>query len=240
MNYMLTKELIEQSAQERVRPLKEAGLDTNTLLVAEIYRSLQGESTYAGLPCVFIRTVACHLRCSYCDTAHAFKGGQKISLSDLIKQIAQLDTELIELTGGEPLLQKASAPLMQQLCDLNYTVLLESSGSLSISHLDRRIKVILDIKTPGSGQQHKNCWNNLDIIWPGCEIKFVICDRGDYEFAKTICEKHQLFSKVPVLLSPEANNMSPSELAELITADRLPFRLQLQLHKILWGEKTGV
>lgn len=237
---MLSKELRDQSSQERISPLKLSGADANNLLISEIYRSLQGESTYAGLPCTFIRTTACHLRCHYCDTAHAFKGGQLMSIELLLQRIKELNTPLVELTGGEPLLQKGAAQLLFELCEKNYTVLLETSGAINIQHLDRRVKVILDIKTPGSGENLRNCWSNLDILWPGCEVKFVICDEQDYQFAKQICEKYNLFAKVPVLLSAEAKNMDKTKLAELILKDQLPFRLQVQLHKILWGEKAGV
>jgi len=237
---MLTKELIEQTAFERVRPLKEAKLSKDDLLISEIYRSLQGESTYAGLPCVFIRTTACHLRCTYCDTASAFSGGQAFSVAELIERIEAFNTPLVELTGGEPLLQKGSIELMTQLCDKGFTVLIETSGALSIKNIDRRVKVILDIKTPGSKQHRRNCWANLALLWPGCEIKFVICDNADYQFAKEICQKYDLFSRVPVLLSAEASGMDRAQLAEWILADHLPFRQQIQLHKVLWGDKPGV
>lgn len=237
---MLSKELREQSGEERIRPLKDAQLGPDQLLISEIYRSLQGESSYAGLPCVFIRTTACHLRCNYCDTAQAFKGGSAMSIADIITQVEKLQTPLVELTGGEPLLQKASTGLLKQLCEQNFTVLLETSGAISIEDLDRRVKVILDIKTPGSGQESRNCWSNLNILWPGCEIKFVICNYEDYLFAKKICAQYSLFDRVQVLLSPEATGMKPSDLAAWILADQLPFKFQIQLHKILWGNRPGV
>lgn len=237
---MLSKEHINQSAAERIAPLKLAGVGPDTLLVSEVYRSLQGESSYAGVPCVFVRTTGCHLRCRYCDTAHAFSQGTVFSSAELLEKIRGFNTQLIEFTGGEPLLQLAVASLMKRLCDEGYTVLIETSGAVSIAHLDQRVKAIIDVKTPGSGEANRNCWANLKLLWPGCEVKFVICNREDYEFAKDVCEQYQLYSKTTVLFSPEAEQMDKTQLAEWILEDSLSVRFQVQLHKILWGNKHGV
>ncbi len=223
----------------RTMPLKNMR-DKSALLVHEIFLSIQGESSFAGLPCVFVRTTACHLRCSYCDTEHAFYAGSEMTLEEITDKVKNFGIPLVEITGGEPLLQKSTFTLMQTLCDLGFMVLLETSGGVSIDKVDRRVHVILDVKTPGSGEHERNVWSNFELIWPGCEIKFVICDREDYLFAKNILQKFDLAMRCHVLFSHEAKTMNATKLAEWIIEDRLPVRFQTQLHKFLWGDKTGV
>lgn len=235
---MLSQDLINQSSLVRMMPIKNKK-DKKSLLVHEIYASLQGESSYMGIPCVFIRTTGCHLRCSYCDTAHAFFDGKEMSIDDVINEVLSYDISLVELTGGEPLLQKSSFELLHKLADKKLTVLLETSGGVSIKDVDPRVKVILDVKTPDSGQVHKNIWHNLDILWPGCEVKFVISSDKDYEFAKEICHKYDLYHKTHVLFSAAYNTIKHQKLADYILKDKLPVALQVQLHKILWGEEKG-
>lgn len=234
----LPPHIIAQSASERIAPLK--GIkDENSLLVHEIYASIQGESTYAGVPCVFIRLTGCHLRCTYCDTEHAFEQGSLRTLNQIIDEVTAMQIPLVELTGGEPLLQKNALKLMRQLCDLGHKVLLETSGATSIEKVDPRVKVIMDVKTPGSGESARNLEKNVPLLWSGCELKFVICDRRDYEWAKEWISQHDIPSHIPLLFSPEAEKQSPQELVEWIMADKLPVRFQLQMHKVLWGQEQG-
>ncbi|MEM7495211.1 MAG: radical SAM protein [Myxococcota bacterium] len=229
----------------RIQPLrrliKQTGeLDRDRLLIHEIYASIQGESTHAGKPCVFVRTAVCHLRCRYCDTPQAFTGGTILSVREVMQRVQSFGISLVEITGGEPLLQPAVPRLMTRLCDRGMRVLLETSGAVGIDRVDRRVCIIVDVKTPGSSEVERNRWRNLDVLWPGCEVKFVICDAADYVFAKRVLEQHRLHERVPVLFSPEAGGMSGARLAEWIVRDRLPVRLQLQLHKVLWGDRPGV
>lgn len=235
----LTQSEIRTTPSERVAPLKVIQ-NEQSLLVHEIFLSLQGESTYAGLPCVFIRTTGCHLRCGYCDTAHAFYKGSHISVEDVITRVKTYKTNLVELTGGEPLLQKNTPQLLTRLCDEGLEVLLETSGAVGLDKVDRRVKVILDVKTPASGEQARNVWKNFKLIWPGCEIKFVICDRNDFEFAVSTIAKYQLVNRFPIHLSPAYETLKYATLAEWIIESRLPVRLNLQLHKIIWGDIPGV
>lgn len=230
--------LLDKSIKERLYPLKNKQ-SKNTLLVHEIYASLQGESSYMGYPCVFVRTTACHLRCDYCDTRHAFYDGKEYSLNEIVTKIESYNIPLVELTGGEPLLQKQTFELLTILADKGYTVLIETSGGVSIKNVDRRVKVILDVKTPDSNEIKSNVWDNLDIIWPGCEVKFVLCSLQDYDFAKEICSKYDLYKKVPILLSPVVDRLDPKVLADAIMKDKIQARMQLQLHRILWGEEKG-
>jgi 7-carboxy-7-deazaguanine synthase len=204
------------------------------LLIHEIYRSLQGESTFSGLPCVFIRLTACHLRCVYCDTPHAFTEGQLFGLGEVLSRALELGDRLVEITGGEPLLQPEVYPLMSQLVDAGRTVLLETSGAIDISGVDRRVRVILDIKTPGSGEVEANIWSNLDRLKPIDEVKFVICDRADFDWACGAVQANRLADRSPVLFSAAFGQVDPTALAEWILNSRLPVRLQLQQHKILW------
>ena len=244
-----------------------------TLIVNEIYLSLQGESTFAGLPCIFIRLTGCDLRCSYCDTAYAFTAGKKMPLAEILKIVHELakpfsDSKskpqnvklpLVELTGGEPLLQKHSLPLMQQLCDAGFTVLLETSGAHDISKIDPRVRRIVDLKCPSSGEAERNLFSNLAHLQTTDEIKFVIGTPEDYAWAKTQIATHDLAAKCPLLfswvhpLAPEQQNpvlkkipaghtpILRRELAEKIIADALPVRFQIQQHKIIWPpDQRGV
>lgn len=243
------------------------------LVINEIYLSVQGESTYAGLPCVFVRLTACNLRCSYCDTAYAFKEGEKKTIEDVLAEIdrlakpyekAGLDPEsqklpLVELTGGEPLLQRGSIELMRKLCDRGFTVLLETSGSLDISQVDKRVRRIMDLKCPSSGESNRNRWANLDHLQPTDEIKFVIGTHEDYAWARETIISRKLGQVCPLLfswvhpLNPEQQDKSLKpvpdgqtpitrlEVVENILKDALPVRFQLQMHKIIWApEERGV
>jgi 7-carboxy-7-deazaguanine synthase len=220
----------------RLKPLEAKPL--GSLLVHEIYRSLQGESTFAGVPCIFIRLTACHLRCVYCDTAHAFTQGSVLSVDDIFAETLALGDDLVELTGGEPLLQPEVHPLMTRLLDSGKTVLLETSGAVDTSPVDPRVRIILDIKTPGSGEADHNVWSNLARLKPIDEVKLVICDRLDFDWSLQVIQAHRLLERCPVLLSAAAGSVSATELAGWILESRLPLRLQLQQHKILWGAET--
>ncbi len=222
----------EVTHAHRLQPLE--GKPEGTLLIHEIYRSLQGESTFAGLPCVFIRLTACHLRCGYCDTPHAFAQGEILELDDVVARALELGDRLVEITGGEPLLQPEVYPLMTRLADLGKTVLLETSGAIDTGLVDRRVRIILDVKTPGSGEVEANVWQNLGRLKPIDEVKFVICDRADFEWSIGVIRTHSLPAVCPVLLSAVFGRVNPTELAEWILESRLPVRLQLQQHKILW------
>ncbi len=216
----------------RVRSL--AGLSTGELLIHEIYRSIQGEGTFAGLPCVFIRLTACHLRCTYCDTAHAFHSGTKQTCDDVFREAIALGDELVEITGGEPLLQPEVLPLISQLADAGRTVLVETSGAVDISPVDPRARVILDVKTPGSGEVLANHWPNLGILKATDEVKFVVCDRADFDWSIECIRKHTLIGRCPILIAPVFGRVDGPELTGWILESRLPLRLQLQLHKLLW------
>lgn len=217
---------------QRLRPLR--GKPAGSLMVHEIYRSLQGESTFAGLPCVFIRLTACNLRCVYCDTAHAFTQGSLLTLDEVLEQALAFGDSLVELTGGEPLLQPEALPLMTRLADAGRTVLLETSGSIDISLVDRRVHVILDLKTPGSGEVDANDWANIPLLKPTDEVKFVLCDRADFDWAVAQTRRHRLTERCPVLFSASFGKIQPADLAAWILDTDLPIRLQLQMHKILW------
>jgi 7-carboxy-7-deazaguanine synthase len=216
----------------RLKPL--VGKPVGTLVIHEIYRSLQGESTFAGLPCVFVRLTACHLRCGYCDTPHAFGQGEVLTLDDVVERALALGDRLVEITGGEPLLQPEVFPLMTRLADAGRTVLLETSGALDIGPVDLRVHVILDLKTPGSGEVEANLWSNLDRLKTTDEVKFVLCDRADFAWAVEQVNTYSLTDRCPVLFSPAFGQVHPTELATWILESRLPVRLQLQQHKILW------
>jgi 7-carboxy-7-deazaguanine synthase len=209
-----------------------------SLVVHEIYRSLQGESTFVGLPCVFIRLTACHLRCGYCDTPHAFHEGELLSMDEVLARALAHGDSLVEVTGGEPLLQAETLPLMSRLCDAGRTVLLETSGSLDISPVDPRVRIILDLKTPGSSEVEANLWANLDRLKPTDEVKFVICDRNDFDWVVSTVRAHNLTDCCPVLVSPSFGQVDPHELASWVLDSNLPLRLQIQLHKLVWGPET--
>jgi 7-carboxy-7-deazaguanine synthase len=221
-----------QVPTHRLRPLE--GKPVGTLVVHEIYRSLQGESTFAGLPCVFVRLTACHLRCGYCDTPHAFQQGETLPLDAVLAQALALEDQLVEITGGEPLLQDEVFSLMTRLADAGRTVLLETSGALDITPVDPRVHIILDLKTPGSGEVESNLLANLARLKPSDELKFVVCDRPDFDWAVAQIRTHQLIGRCPIHISAAFGQVSPTELAAWILESRLPIRLQLQQHKVLW------
>lgn len=209
------------------------------LKVYEIFHSLQGESSRVGLPTVFVRLSGCPLRCGYCDTAYAFQGGEMRSEDQILDQVAQYGTRYVTVTGGEPLAQKNCIGLLKTLCDAGYDVSLETGGAMDISAVDPRVSVILDIKSPGSGESARNRWQNLEKLKPSDEVKFVLCDRADYDWAREVLGKHGVAEKCPVLFSPVYGSLNPTDLAEWVLQDKLPVRVQVQLHKILWGETPG-
>lgn len=235
---MLSQDLRAQSSEERLMPLKNK-IQQDSLLVHEIYSSIQGESSYMGIPCVFVRTTGCHLRCSYCDTEHAFFKGQELDLDEVVNRVKSFGLPLVEVTGGEPLLQPKTFELFDRLIDLGHTVLTETSGAVSIARVNKKVKVILDIKTPSSLESHRNVYSNLNILWPGCEVKFVISTHEDYLFAKKVCEDHDLYERTHVLFSPVVALLDPKKLVEWILKDSLKVRFQLQLHRVLYGEEPG-
>jgi 7-carboxy-7-deazaguanine synthase len=210
-----------------------------TLRVTEIFHSLQGETSRTGLPTVFIRLTGCPLRCGYCDTAYAFQGGESLALDEILCRVAGHDARYVTLTGGEPLAQKHALLLLQRLADAGYSVSLETSGALDVAAVDPRVSKILDLKTPGSGECGRNRWSNLQHLTPHDEIKFVLCDEQDYLWARGELRTRRLDRLCPVLLSPVHGKLEPRRLAEWILRDRLPVRLQVQLHKLLWGEQPG-
>ncbi len=211
-----------------------------SLRVYEIFHSIQGESSRIGLPTVFVRLTGCPLRCGYCDTEYAFHGGSTQSFDEILAQVAAHQAQYVCVTGGEPLAQKPCLELLTMLCDAGYSVSIETSGAMDISQVDKRVSVIMDIKTPGSGEVSKNLWSNIAHLQSKDEVKFVLCSREDYEWAKKTLSEHKLTEKCTLLFSPVYQQVNPTELAEWILADRLPVRMQVQLHKVLWGEKAGV
>jgi 7-carboxy-7-deazaguanine synthase len=214
-------------------------LADESLRISEIFFSLQGETRRVGLPTVFVRLTGCPLRCTYCDTSYAFTGGQTMSLQSILQQVAQYSPRYITVTGGEPLSQKNSLLLMQALCDEGYEVSLETGGMLDVSGVDERVCKVVDLKTPASGEMAKNLLSNLEHLNPQDEIKFVLCGEADYQWAKQMLTEHRLAQRCEVLFSPAQGQLAPKELAEWILRDRLPVRLQVQLHKILWGNEAG-
>lgn len=206
------------------------------LTVNEIFHSIQGESTHAGRPCVFVRLTACDLRCSWCDTPYAFTEGRKMTVDDVVAQVRARDCPLVEITGGEPLLQRDVYPLMQRLLDEGYTVMLETGGHISTGQVPPAVIKIVDVKCPASGESHRMDWENLNRLRPQDEVKFVIKDRTDYEFARDVLARHALSGRVAaVLFSPVHGVLDPRDLAAWILDDALPVRLQLQVHKYIWG-----
>ncbi|MDH4228564.1 MAG: 7-carboxy-7-deazaguanine synthase QueE [Nitrospirota bacterium] len=203
--------------------------------ISEIFSSIQGESTYAGRPCSFVRTTGCDQRCTWCDTAYAFHGGEEMSLDDLYAAVTACGNELVEVTGGEPLLQPEVPEFTKELCDRGYTVLIETGGSLPIAGLDPRVRRILDLKAPASGMTTRVHWDNLHHLKAGDEIKFVLADRSDFDWAAKVMANHRLTERTTVLFAPVFGVLEPRLLAEWILADRLPVRLQLQLHKYIWS-----
>ena len=205
--------------------------------ITEIFHSIQGESTHAGRPCVFVRLTGCNLRCRWCDSVYTFTGGEKMSLDDVVAKVKSYGCNLVEVTGGEPLAQSESLVLIRTLCDEGFEVLIETSGSIDITPVDRRAKLILDVKCPGSGESDKNRWENLDDLRDHDEVKFVIADRTDYDFARRVIAEHHLAGQT-LLFSPVWGEMDPKTLAEWMLADRVPARFQTQLHKHIWGAEV--
>ena len=211
------------------------------LRITEVFHSIQGEASFAGRPCVFVRLTGCQMRCVWCDTAYAFHGGEWRTVDDVVEAVRAFGCPLVEVTGGEPLLQPGVHPLMSRLCDEGFEVLLETGGGLDIKSVDRRVRRIVDVKCPGSGEAANNRWENLDDLRAGDELKFVIADRADYEWARATIAARALTGRCPIHLAPVWGALEPAELAGWILADRLPVRLSLQLHKLLWGpEARGV
>ena len=210
-----------------------------SLRISEIFFSLQGETSRVGLPTVFVRLTGCPARCSYCDTTYAFTGGQSMTLQSILQQITHHAPRFVTVTGGEPLAQKNTLLLLKALCDAGYEVSLETGGMLDISGVDARVAKVLDLKTPASGEMAKNLLSNLEYLNPQDEIKFVLCDEADYQWAKQVMSEHQLSQRCAVLFSPAQGQLAPKALAEWILRDHLQVRLQVQLHKILWGNEAG-
>ena len=209
--------------------------------VNEIYRSIQGESSYAGLPCVFVRLTYCNLRCSYCDTEYAFYEGEDYTVEEVLREVQSFDCHLVEITGGEPLLQEEVFPLMDELAGRGYTVLLETGGSLDVGRVNPKVIKILDLKCPGSGESQRNLYSNLAKLQSWDEVKFVIGDRADYLWARQALQEHQLTDRCSVLFSTVFGKLPPRQLAEWLLADNLKVRLQLQMHKYIWEpEVRGV
>lgn len=211
----------------------------SALRITEIFHSLQGEARPAGYPTAFIRLTGCPLRCVYCDTSYAFQGGMRLAIADVLERIAGYGVRHVCVTGGEPLAQPACLDLLAALCDAGYSVSLETSGALDISAVDARVMVVLDIKTPESGESARNLWANLDRLKREDQLKFVICSRADYEWAKVVLGERKLEQLCEVLFSPSWGQLPARDLAEWVLADRLPVRFQLQLHKYLWGDAPG-
>ena len=209
------------------------------LRITEIFLSLQGESRSVGLPTVFVRLTGCPLRCQYCDTAYAFHGGESLSLETVLSRVADYGVRHVTVTGGEPLAQKACIPLLAQLCDAGYEVSLETSGAIAVDEVDLRVSKVMDFKTPGSGETAKNRFANVEQLSAHDQVKFVICDRADYEWSKQVTAEHHLTERCEVLFSPSAPQLPARDLADWIVADRLPVRFQIQLHKYLWGNEPG-
>ena len=211
-----------------------------SLRITEIFFSLQGETRTLGLPTVFVRLTGCPLRCSYCDTAYAFHGGERRTLQQVLDEVASHAPRYVTVTGGEPLAQPNCWPLLEALCDAGYDVSLETSGALSIADIDARVSRVVDLKTPASGELSRNLWDNIPLLRRNDQIKFVICDRQDYEWARLQIDIHRLADRVDeILLSPSFGQQNATELAEWILRDRLPVRFQLQLHKLLWNDAPG-
>ena len=210
-----------------------------TVRMTELFYSVQGESTTSGLPTVFIRLTGCPLRCHYCDTSYAFQGGELINIDDILAQVAACHCPYVCVTGGEPLAQPNCIALLQALCDAGYRVSIETSGARDITAIDPRVTVVMDLKTPDSGEVDRNLWSNISRLKQNDQIKFVLCSREDYKWARQTLEDRQLASQAHILFSPSWEQLNPTELASWILEDKLPVRLQLQLHKILWSDARG-
>ena len=208
------------------------------LKIHEIFYSIQGESTFAGRPCVLVRLTGCQMRCTWCDTEYAFYEGRWMSRTEVLEQVAAFRCPLVELTGGEPLLQPGALPLLADLCDAGYEVLVETGGGIDVSPVDPRVRRILDVKCPGSGESKANRWSNLDVLRPTDEVKFVLADEADYLWARDLVRERRLGDVCPVHFSPVHGAVDLQELARWILRDRLPVRLQLQMHKFIWSPDT--
>ena len=211
----------------------------DSLRISEIFFSLQGETSRVGLPTVFVRLTGCPLRCTYCDTTYAFTGGQTMTLDAILAEVARHGARYVTVTGGEPLAQKNCLQLLRALCDAGYEVSLETGGALDVSGVDARVVKVLDIKTPASGEMGRNLWGNLEHLNPHDEIKFVLCDEADYQWTKQVLQEHELAQRCAVLFSPAQGQLAARDVAEWILRDHLPVRLQVQLHKLLWGNEVG-
>lgn len=215
-------------------------MSSPTLRITEIFYSLQGESRSQGLPTVFIRLTGCPLRCVYCDTAYAFSGGEMLAIEEILRRVAQYQPAYVTVTGGEPLAQQNCLPLLAELCDAGYEVSLETSGALSIARVDSRVVNVLDLKTPASGELGKNDYGNIPLLKRTDQVKFVICNREDYQWARMQLDLHRLADRVDdVLFSPVHGELEPQQLAQWILQDRLVVRMQVQLHKLLWHDEPG-
>lgn len=220
-------------------PETSAPAGAERLRITEIFCSLQGEARAAGWPTVFVRLTGCPLRCGYCDTAYAFHGGEWRDIDAIVDEVQSHGVRHVCVTGGEPLAQKRCIALLQKLCDAGFDVSLETSGAIDIGEVDARVSRVVDIKTPGSGEVARNLWDNLPLLNARDRVKFVICSRADYDWAKDVLAEHRLDERCEVLFSPSYMQVKPRELADWIVADRLPVRFQMQLHKQLWGEEQG-
>ncbi|HLL17970.1 MAG TPA: 7-carboxy-7-deazaguanine synthase QueE [Rubrivivax sp.] len=225
MNVALPSEIV-QAASDRLK-------------ITEIFLSLQGEAATAGWPTVFVRLTGCPLRCQYCDTAYAFHGGQWRDIDAIVQDAVSHGVRHVCVTGGEPLAQKRCLTLLRALCDAGLEVSLETSGALDIACVDPRVSRVLDIKTPGSGEQSRNRWDNLPLLTARDQVKFVLCGREDYEWARDVVAAHRLHERCDVLFSPSQSELPPRDLADWIVQDRLPVRFQMQLHKLLWNDEPG-
>lgn len=223
------------SSAERYVPDSREGM----LKITEIFHSLQGEAAQVGLPTVFVRLTGCPLRCHYCDSEYAFTGGQWLHFDDIMAQVRNFQTPYVCVTGGEPLAQKRCAELLRLLCDEGYKVSLETSGAMDIGLADERVSRVMDIKTPGSGEQERNRWDNVEKLTPNDQVKFVICSREDFDWALEQLNTHHLTERCEVLFSPSWGQVGEKELAEWVLASRAPVRFQMQLHKLLWGDVPG-
>jgi len=211
----------------------------NKLRLSEIFYSIQGEARTVGIPTVFIRLTGCPLRCGYCDTTYAFQGGEWWTFDKILERIKQYQTKYITVTGGEPLAQKNSIPLLKMLCDEGYEVSLETSGALDLSQVDKRVSKVMDLKTPGSGEVDKNRYENIKYLDKNDQVKFVLCDRVDYDWAVAMLNEYDLSTKTEVLFSPCYGQLQLVDLAQWVLADQLPIRIQTQLHKLIWGNQPG-
>lgn len=227
------------TATATATPVAAAAAQAARLKITEIFVSLQGESTYVGLPTVFVRLTGCPLRCQYCDTAYAFHGGHWKSLDEIVDQTRAYGVRHVCVTGGEPLAQRNCRELLQRLCDAGLTVSLETSGALDVAGIDHRVARIVDIKTPDSGESQRMLWDHFEDLTTHDQVKFVICSRNDYDWARGRVDSLGLVGRCEILLSPSHQQVSPRELADWIVADRLPVRMQVQMHKQLWGDVAG-